>query len=320
MILTGAIIKRRSLGRSLAFADVLSDDNSVESVAFRVDSFLEQEDNAFPAKKSALPYGAQVELTVQEATREGPRWEVLTWKVLNDQGHEQAMQQATLEGGGTSCSKYLQIRAENYFKLSDHRVLPPSENVQTTESEDTSNYAQAKSLRSKIFATWLMETIKLDANTDRVLDVAGGKGQLSVELAKMGSIPCTVIDPVVRKRLKMKQLVKHNKPVPQFRAHCFRRDDSDTMQALADCTCLIGLHPDEPTEDIVDLALQHNKSFAVVPCCVFPSFFPTRKLESGEFVNTYEQFLEYLMQKDNRIEKSTLSLEGKNQVIYLKVL
>ena len=33
---------------------------------------------------------------------------------------------------------------------------------------------------------------------------------------------------------------------------------------------VIGLHPDEATEAIVDCALAHNKPFAVVPCCVFP--------------------------------------------------
>ena len=33
---------------------------------------------------------------------------------------------------------------------------------------------------------------------------------------------------------------------------------------------LVGLHPDEATEAIVDCALANRKPFAVVPCCVFP--------------------------------------------------
>ena len=39
---------------------------------------------------------------------------------------------------------------------------------------------------------------------------------------------------------------------------------------LHDCTVIIGMHPDQATEDIVDVAIQYQKPFAVVPCCVFP--------------------------------------------------
>ena len=40
------------------------------------------------------------------------------------------------------------------------------------------------------------------------------------------------------------------------------------------CVCslflsVVGLHPDEATEAIVDWALANGRSFAVVPCCVF---------------------------------------------------
>eukprot|EP00920_Eleutheroschizon_duboscqi_P026136 GHVT01064644.1.p1 GENE.GHVT01064644.1~~GHVT01064644.1.p1 ORF type:complete len:627 (+),score=25.49 GHVT01064644.1:292-2172(+) len=41
---------------------------------------------------------------------------------------------------------------------------------------------------------------------------------------------------------------------------------------------LIGLHPDEATEAIVDAAIQFRKPFALVPCCVFPDMFPGRYL------------------------------------------
>jgi len=37
---------------------------------------------------------------------------------------------------------------------------------------------------------------------------------------------------------------------------------------------ILGLHPDEATDDIVDMALKFGKSFAVVPCCVFSTKFP----------------------------------------------
>jgi hypothetical protein len=40
------------------------------------------------------------------------------------------------------------------------------------------------------------------------------------------------------------------------------------LQLLEDCSIVVGLHPDQATEPIVDFALENNKSFAVVPCCV----------------------------------------------------
>lgn len=93
-------------------------------------------------------------------------------------------------------------------------------------------------------------------------------------------------------------------------------------------TCLVGLHPDECTEDIIDVALQLNKPMAVVPCCVFPTLFPGRRLRRlgstddhyiSQNVQTYDDFIEYLLQKDSRLQMETLSFEGKNQVIFLQV-
>jgi hypothetical protein len=41
---------------------------------------------------------------------------------------------------------------------------------------------------------------------------------------------------------------------------------------------VIGLHPDQVTDSIVEAALKYSKPFAVVPCCVFPYLFPHRRL------------------------------------------
>ena len=47
----------------------------------------------------------------------------------------------------------------------------------------------------------------------------------------------------------------------------------------------VGLHPDEATDAIVDVALQLNIPFAVVPCCVFPnSFAHVRSSNNGASV------------------------------------
>ncbi|EJK65276.1 hypothetical protein THAOC_13883 [Thalassiosira oceanica] len=84
---------------------------------------------------------------------------------------------------------------------------------------------------------------------------------------------------------------------------------------------LLGMHPDEPTEAIIDVALKHGLPFAVVPCCVFADLYPNRKLwseeQGGEIpVRTYEQFIEYLLAKDKSLRIETLPFQGKCNVIY----
>ena len=51
---------------------------------------------------------------------------------------------------------------------------------------------------------------------------------------------------------------------------------------LQQASIFVGLHSDQATETIVDYALLSGRPFAVVPCCVFPKLFPTRRLVSGQ--------------------------------------
>ena len=85
---------------------------------------------------------------------------------------------------------------------------------------------------------------------------------------------------------------------------------------LVSSRLLIGMHPDQATEPLVDLALATDKAFAVVPCCVFPRDNSHRRLKDGTTVTTYQQFLTYLMEKHDHIKRDTLPFEGKNQVLY----
>ncbi|GIL68582.1 hypothetical protein Vafri_21834, partial [Volvox africanus] len=56
-------------------------------------------------------------------------------------------------------------------------------------------------------------------------------------------------------------------------------DDEDTVRKLLlGCSMVVGLHPDQATEAILDFALECGKPFALVPCCVFPRLFPNRRL------------------------------------------
>ena len=108
------------------------------------------------------------------------------------------------------------------------------------------------------------------------------------------------------------------------------QSDPTLKQAVQDCSLLIGMHADSATECIVDMALIYNKPFVVVPCCVFPNLYTQRKLfivkpsstESASTcttttpVRSWEQFCDYLLQKDDRILRHTLPFEGRNVAIY----
>jgi len=94
----------------------------------------------------------------------------------------------------------------------------------------------------------------------------------------------------------------------------------ELRNAISNASLLIGMHADSATEAIVDAALKFRKPFVVVPCCVFPTFFPQRKIidSNGKITNvrTYDQFCRYLLQKDNRFVMETLPFEGRNIAIW----
>jgi len=92
-----------------------------------------------------------------------------------------------------------------------------------------------------------------------------------------------------------------------------------TRQKLESADVLVGLHSDQATESIVDAALELNKSFAVVPCCVFPSMFPDRLTEEGGTVTTQKEFVDYLLRKDKDVKVTFLPFKGRNAVVYKKV-
>ena len=210
----------------------------------------------------------------------------------------------------------------------DERNSPSNQNYPTIIKDNAErscpDHHGSGAGRARIFAEWLVENLpvlqkKNDSSAVTLLDVAGGKGQLSVELAKFG-VACTVIDPLVRSKRSLRKLDKSRKHVPpvdipSFVAARFERDQG-TDEIVRDYDCLVGFHPDECTESIVDMALKHDKVFAIVPCCVFPSLFPLRHLGDGKQVQSYDEFLAFLMEKDARLKRATLPIEGKNQVIY----
>ena len=362
MRVIGWIVRRRCIGKKIAFADVQVEESedsyhvgTVIQVAFLRDSpsWNKEFDGTFPARPSALPYGGKVSLDLykekqqQQADERSIPYEVLSWQLLlnpKDVAMEVAQQ---VDSEGTSLSQYLKVRADTFSRFNQKPSYPlESEDKKAVAkkllvastvavSEDNLSFDgchgdnRAKALRAKIFASWLLGTYGkeyLKQNQGGVLDIAGGKGKLSVELALQGRIPCTILDPMIRRHGKkllpreVKQIKKANAPHPNHIAKPFNRTTflDDYAEVLNRVNILVGLHPDECTEDILDVALQYDKPFAIVPCCVFSGLFPVRMLRCGTPVRTYEQFLQYLLNKDPRLRLESLGFEGKNKVIYFK--
>ena len=154
-----------------------------------------------------------------------------------------------------------------------------------------------------------------------MLDVAGGRGAVSFELHSKNGIHCTLVDPREPKLDKFQHKHMRAHPSTELAPHIASLFDSSFVEAHAPLvdhvSCVVGMHPDEATEVIVDFALSRNLPFAVVPCCVFASVFPHRRLLDGSPVFEYDTFVQYLREKDARIQSHFLNLHGRNQVVFL---
>ncbi|EGZ26137.1 hypothetical protein PHYSODRAFT_481813 [Phytophthora sojae] len=183
-----------------------------------------------------------------------------------------------------------------------------------------------KAQRSRIFCDWLVESLGEErlARGTGVIDVAGGKGDIPIQLWIQRGIPTTLIDPrpmklgkYNRKLVAKAEAVKGRKMSPQL----LRCLDAETLklhtELFADCSVLVGMHPDEATEAIVDAALTLGKPFAIVPCCVMSRVFPDRKCRDGTPVDTYETFVRYLLEKHPSVQRAFLPFAGRNKVLYL---
>eukprot|EP00756_Hemistasia_phaeocysticola_P052566 Hpha_TRINITY_DN27820_c0_g1::TRINITY_DN27820_c0_g1_i1::g.194065::m.194065 len=84
----------------------------------------------------------------------------------------------------------------------------------------------------------------------------------------------------------------------------------EALRVLLAPGLLLGFHPDEATEPLVDLALALRRPFAVVPCCVFPSLFPQRRLH-GRQVRSHTDFCDYLQAKHPAIRRGALDFGGR---------
>lgn len=218
--------------------------------------------------------------------------------------------------------------------------------------------------RHKIFVKWLTDKFDLSAssipeasekndNSDlpyqHILDVAGGKGEVSARLTMCERQHVVMVDPRPANIADcFERLVLPKIPNKwQQKLEQQRRDEPDFLQKVVDrrfrqlvttfddqtlssstelratvenSSLLLGLHADGATEAIVDAALRYSKPFVVVPCCVFPNFSPHRFIQEADNgvvpVRSHEQFCRYLVAKDPRLVMEELPFAGRNIAIW----
>jgi hypothetical protein len=201
--------------------------------------------------------------------------------------------------------------------------------------------------RHKKLIQWILKTFPhvTDANERHILDVAGGKGELAARLSMCHKLSVIMVEPRIARveacyrtkvlpKLPLRwqhSMEEHQAQNPNFiseriasyvsQFYMYFTDEtvatSVVLQvALKKSSLLIGLHADNATEAIVNAALHYKVPFVVIPCCVFGNFFQDRCLKSGAHVQSYEQFCNYLLEKDHRFVKETLPFPGRNTAIW----
>lgn len=208
-------------------------------------------------------------------------------------------------------------------------------------------------LRFRRFAHWLVETFNLKEGS-QVLDVAGGRGLLAWELVHNFGVRTHVVDPTSIRLSKSKTRFlasqsaaapPHNfpplsdiSPKPSWfnettlvetgvtservcsylqalgltQSQCLLEDaDLDFSQY----SLIVGLFPDEATEQIVNTALKCQIPFAVVPCSCKPFL-----MMDGSYSKLEEDasdLISILKRKDPSIKTEKLPIPApKNSVVF----
>jgi len=210
--------------------------------------------------------------------------------------------------------------------LKSNRESFVKERIQNRILEHETNFAGEGGLtpaskRCEEFAKWIVTQYGEEyLRSGIILDVAGGRGDLAFELAVKLGFDCQIVDPRPQKlkRWQVKYLKKNVNVSPpvhhtkMFEPTFFQQENIDPKTVRL----VIGMHPDEATECILDVGLLNNLPVSFVPCCVFSSQFPDRRLKSGEKPTSLPEFIQYLREKSSKIQVESLPFVGRNLVLF----
>ena len=86
----------------------------------------------------------------------------------------------------------------------------------------------------------------------------------------------------------------------------------DAIKTILEAKLVVGFHPDQATDYAIELAEALGVPYAVVPCCVFPSEFPDRRLADGSKVKYYADLTKYLQEQhpESKIERLDFHFSG----------
>jgi hypothetical protein len=94
-------------------------------------------------------------------------------------------------------------------------------------------------------------------------------------------------------------------------------DVEQGRRLIRGASLVVGLHPDQATEHIVEACLRNRVPFVIVPCCVYGRQFPNRRHPvTGAEVKDYGDLVEYLLAKSSAISCVEMDFEGKNILLY----
>mmetsp|Transcript_19120 Transcript_19120/g.28943 ORF Transcript_19120/g.28943 Transcript_19120/m.28943 type:complete len:309 (+) Transcript_19120:34-960(+) len=210
------------------------------------------------------------------------------------------------------------------FKLLKYGGEYQKENFQ---KENEIKVMRPKVERAQVFAEFLAKTFD-HTILERVIDVAGGRGDLSMALKqRIPRCKPIVIEPLARLPSVHEEEATIDVSIQTIRTYFEFPLRGEAIKAMTNATAIIALHPDEATEAAVCVAAQRRLPFAVVPCCVFPNRFIFRRQfwlcdpnAHKKKVKTLDTFLMYLSQRAEafgvQVHTATLSLRGCNTVIY----
>ena len=201
-------------------------------------------------------------------------------------------------------------------------------------------YRQSKLKRTRSHLNWLRQ--QQEGNHQKQEVASSNSSCLIKESARCGDADASSDSAIINHLATY----FNTQSFPQLYSQCCvsntNGQEEQQQKETTEKLLLFGLHPDQCTEDILDVALSHNISVAIVPCCVYPDLFPSRRMmprdeginsesvsqrmgssskdEDANInpVRSYDDFLQYLMDKDDGLQIGVLPFEGKNKVIYKK--